>query len=82
MSVLHDLINNDFYCECKKDVVETTATSYVEVSPDIGIILKCDEEVLRARKGDLIEQLVYVDPETSEVTTITGALHQVMVCHP
>lgn len=79
MSVLHDLINNDFYCECKKDVVETTATSYVEVSPDIGIILKCDEEVLRARKGDLIEQLVYVDPETSEVTTITGALHQVMV---
>lgn len=79
MSVLHDLINDAFYCECKKDVVETTTTSYVEVTPDIGIVLKCGDEVLRARTGDLIEQLVYVDPQTTEIQTITGSLNRAMV---
>ena len=78
MSTLHDLINEDgIYCNCKTDVLDTTATSYVEVTPDVGIILKNGDEVLRAKKGDLIESLVYVD-ENLAMQTITGSLHTVM----
>lgn len=78
MSKLHDLINEDgIYCNCKTDVVDTTATSYVEVTPDVGVILKNGDEVLRARKGDLIESLMYVDEELN-LKSITGSLHSVM----
>lgn len=78
MSTLHDLINEDgIYCSCKTDVVDTTSTSYVEVTPDVGIVLKNGDSVLRARKGDLIESLMYVD-ENLAVRSVTGSLHSVM----
>ena len=70
---------------------DDTVTDFITASPDMGVVLRTDAKVAKLHKGDLVQNLVYVD-KSMQLQTITGVLTKVLCpdgacpppppCHP
>ena len=56
---------------------DDTVTDFITASPDMGVVLRTDTKVAKLHKGDLVQNLVYVD-KSMQLQTITGVLTKVL----